>query len=47
MDAKFLTNFFTERQLSRAELDIVIPQFRQVEFRKNDFLTKKGGGNCR
>jgi hypothetical protein len=44
MDAKFLMNFFTERQLSREELDIVIPKFRLVEFRKNDFLSKTGGG---
>jgi CRP-like cAMP-binding protein len=42
MDAKFLKNYFTERQLTQEELDIVLPHFTQVEFKKNDFLAKAG-----
>jgi CRP-like cAMP-binding protein len=42
MDADFLRNYFTEKQLSQDELDIVLPKYSQVEFKKNDFLAKAG-----
>jgi CRP-like cAMP-binding protein len=42
MKADFLKNYFTEQQLNQAELDIVIPHFNRVEFKKNDFLATAG-----
>jgi len=42
MDSKFLKNFFTEKQLSQAELDFVIPKFNRIEFKKNEFLAEAG-----
>ncbi|MDR2773206.1 MAG: Crp/Fnr family transcriptional regulator [Tannerella sp.] len=42
MDAKFLRNYFTDRQLKKEELDVVLPYFKQVTFEKNDFLAQAG-----
>jgi CRP-like cAMP-binding protein len=42
MDNKFLWNYFTERRLTQDEINVVLPNFKQVEFKKNDFLIKAG-----
>jgi CRP-like cAMP-binding protein len=42
MDAKFLRNYFTERQLTKEELDVVLPHFKQVTFEKNEFPAQAG-----
>ncbi|MDR3252529.1 MAG: Crp/Fnr family transcriptional regulator [Tannerella sp.] len=42
MDIKFLQAFLNEGQLTQAELDAVIPKFKQVEFKRNEFLANAG-----
>jgi CRP-like cAMP-binding protein len=42
MDNKFLRNYFTERKLTQDEINIVLPNFKQVEFKRNDFLIEAG-----
>jgi CRP-like cAMP-binding protein len=42
MDKKFLRDYFTKRQLTQEEVNAVLPHFRQIEFKKNDFLINAG-----
>jgi CRP-like cAMP-binding protein len=42
MDKKFLRDYFTKRQLAQDEISVILSNFKQVEFRKNDFLIKAG-----
>jgi len=41
-DIHFLKNIFTTTDFTDAELDIIIPAFKEVVFSKNDFLLKEG-----
>ncbi|MDR2497486.1 MAG: Crp/Fnr family transcriptional regulator [Tannerellaceae bacterium] len=42
MNEEFLKNYFTERQLSKEELEVVLPHFKKVSFEKNDYLIEAG-----
>jgi CRP-like cAMP-binding protein len=39
---RFLENFFAGKQLTPAEIDVILPNFRPVTFKKNDFLLNAG-----
>ncbi len=41
-DQNFLNNVFTENKFSKAEVEIIIPNFKRVEFSKNEFLLEEG-----
>lgn len=41
-ETHFLNNIFKNSDLTKDELDIIIPKFKQVEFIKNDFFLSEG-----
>ncbi|MBA3681678.1 MAG: Crp/Fnr family transcriptional regulator [Bacteroidetes bacterium] len=40
-DQNFLNNVFTEKKFSKEEVEIIIPNFKRVEFSKTEFLLEE------
>jgi CRP-like cAMP-binding protein len=38
----FLTSVFEGSGITKAELDFILPKYKQVEFKKNDYLLREG-----